>query len=81
MLAYLRGRGITPQWVATLVGERAGDPKGGLRQVLGHSRLRRDRVQALADALESDFLYGVLTEDVWYDRVVFHQRAGVGRYL
>jgi recombination protein RecA len=69
VLAYLRGRGITPQWVAALVGERAGDPRGGLRQVLGHSRLRRDRVQLLADALESEFLASVLAEDVWYDKV------------
>jgi len=69
VLAYLRGRGVTPQWTAALVGERAGDPKGGQRQVLGHSRLRRDRVQRLADALESEFLDAVLAEDVWYDRV------------
>ncbi|MGH9244390.1 MAG: LAGLIDADG family homing endonuclease [Acidimicrobiales bacterium] len=70
VLAYLRGRGVTPALAATLVGDGAGDPSGGLRQVLGHSRLRRDRIERLADALESDFLYGVLDEDVWYDKVV-----------
>jgi recombination protein RecA len=69
VLAYLRGRGVTAAWAATLVGERAGDPRGGLKQVLGARRLRRDRVQVLADALESEFLAGVLAEDVWYDKV------------
>jgi recombination protein RecA len=69
VLAYLRGRGMTAPLAASLIGDGAGDPQGGLRQVLGHSRLRRDRVQALADALESDFLHEVLDEDVWYDRI------------
>jgi recombination protein RecA len=69
VIAYLEGRGVTAQLAATLVGEGAGDPKGGLRQVLGHSRLRRDRMERLADALESDFLYQVLDEDVWYDQI------------
>ncbi len=69
VLAYLRGRGVTATWAAALVGETAGDPKGGLKQVLGTSRLRRDRVQLLADALESEFLASVLAEDVWYDKV------------
>ncbi len=69
VLAYLRGRGVTPELAARLVGEGAGHPKGGLRQVLGHGRLRRDRLGQLADALDSAFLYEVLDEDVWYDRV------------
>jgi len=67
VLSYLHGRGLTAITAASIVG--AGDPKGGLRQVLGHSRLRRDRVQRLADALDSVFLRGVLDEDVWYDRI------------
>ena len=70
VLAYLRGRGVTPALAAAIVGESAGDPKGGLRQVLGTSRLRRDRLRALADALDSDFLQGILAEEVWYDKVV-----------
>ena len=69
VIAHLRNRGVTPQLAAQLVGEGAGDPRGGLRQVLGHSRLRRDRVQRLADALEDEFLAGVLNEDLWYARV------------
>jgi recombination protein RecA len=38
--------------------------------VLGVSRLRRDRLERLADALDSDFLRGIMSEDVWYDKVV-----------
>jgi hypothetical protein len=70
VLAYLRGRGISPLWVASLVGEGAGDPVGGLKQVLGTPRLRRDRVQRLADAMDSPFLRDILGEEVWYDKVV-----------
>jgi recombination protein RecA len=70
VLAYLRGRGVTAAMAAAMVGESAGDPRGGLRQVVGVSRLRRDRVERLADALDSEFLRGVLAEDVWYDKVV-----------
>jgi recombination protein RecA len=69
VIAYLEGRGVTAQLAASLVGDGAGDPRGGLRQVLGHSRLRRDRLARLADALESDYLYQVLDEDVWYDQI------------
>jgi recombination protein RecA len=70
VLAYLRGRGVTAATAASLVGEAAGDPKGGLELVLGVSRLRRDRVELVAAALDSEFLRGVLAEDVWYDKVV-----------
>jgi recombination protein RecA len=70
VLAYLQGRGVTPALAAALVGESAGNPRGGLKQVLGLSRLRRDRLERLADSLDSDFLRGTLSEDVWYDKVV-----------
>jgi recombination protein RecA len=69
VLAYLRGRGVTAVLAAQIIGEKSGDPKGGLRQVLGHSRLRRDRVTALAEGLDSTFLRDLLDEDVWYDKV------------
>jgi recombination protein RecA len=54
---------------AQLVGVGAGDPKGGLRQVLGVSRLRRDRLERLADGLGSDFLRETLSEDLYYARI------------
>jgi recombination protein RecA len=69
VFAYLRGLGVTPHLAASLVGEGAGDPECGLRQVLGHSRLRRDRLERLADALNSPFLRELLDEEVWYDRI------------
>ncbi len=69
VLAYLRGCGITAQVAASLVGEGAGDPRGGLRQVLGHGRLRRDRLERLTASLDSSFLREVLAEDLWYDRI------------
>jgi len=69
VLGYLEDRGVTPSLAARLVGETAGNPVGGMRQVLGHSRLRRDRLERLADALDSDFLRNVLAEEVWYDRI------------
>jgi RecA/RadA recombinase len=70
VLAYLHGLGVTAPFAAQLIGGGAGSPQGGLRQVLGHSRLRRDRVERLADALDSEFLREVLDEDVWYDKIV-----------
>jgi protein RecA len=69
ILAYLERRGVTAALAAQLVSPMGGDPKGGMRQVLGASRLRRDRVQVLAEALESPFLAEVLDEEVWYDRI------------
>jgi recombination protein RecA len=69
VLDHLWKIGLTPHMAAQLVGEGAGDPRGGMKQVLGAPRLRRDRVQRLADALESEFLYGVLDEEVWYARI------------
>jgi recombination protein RecA len=69
VLDHLWKLGVTPQLAAQLVGEGAGDPRGGMKQVLGTPRLRRDRVKRLADALESEFLCGVLDEEVWYARI------------
>jgi hypothetical protein len=71
VLDYLRGQGVTVELACQLLGYGPG--RGGarsLRVLLGPSRLRRDRVERLADALESEFLEGVLDEDVWYDRIV-----------
>ena len=69
VLAHLSSRGVTARFAAEVIGEGAGDPRGGLRQVLGHSRLRRDRLERLADALDDEFIAGVLDEDVWYDKI------------
>ena len=68
VLAHLLGR-VTAREAASLVGPSAGDPRGGMRQVLGMGRLRRDRVQTLADALDDPFLHEVLAEEVRYSVV------------
>ncbi len=69
VLAHLLQRGVTAREAAALVGPSAGDPRGGMRQVLGMGRLRRDRVQVLADALDDPFLHEVLAEEVRYSVV------------
>jgi recombination protein RecA len=66
VLNYLDERGVTAQEAAALVGPGAGNPRGGMKQVLGAGRLRRDRVQALADALDDKFLHDVLAEELRY---------------
>jgi recombination protein RecA len=69
VLQHLEQRGVTAVVAAQLIGETAGDAQGGMRQVLGASRIRRDRVQRLADALDDPFLHGVLADELWYAAV------------
>ncbi|MDX6199263.1 MAG: recombination protein RecA [Actinomycetota bacterium] len=69
VLAHLRQRGLTAAEAAAMIGDRAGDPRGGMRTVLGASRLRRDRVAAIADALDDAFLRGVLAEELAFAAV------------
>ena len=69
ILGHLDRRGVTPHDAALMVGPLAGDPRGGMKQVLGASLLRRDRVQALADGLADEFLQGLLAEQVCYSAV------------
>ncbi|WP_326547079.1 intein-containing recombinase RecA [Mycolicibacterium sp. ND9-15] len=66
VLNYLDERGVTARDAAAMIGSGAGDPRGGMKQVLGVGRLRRDRVQALADALDDQFLHDVLAEELRY---------------
>jgi RecA/RadA recombinase len=66
VLNYLDERGVTAQEAAAIIGAGSGNPRGGMKQVLGASRLRRDRVQALADALDDKFLHDVLAEELRY---------------
>ncbi|MET1003480.1 MAG: intein-containing recombinase RecA [Acidimicrobiia bacterium] len=67
VLGYLRAHGVTAQFAAQLLARD--DGRGGMRQVLGPSRLRRDRVAQLADALDSGFLREVLAEELHYARI------------
>ena len=68
VFAYLEERGISPLLAAQLIGESAGDPRGGMPVVLGR-RVRRDRLQLLADALEDKFLYDILGDQLWFSRI------------
>ncbi len=69
VLAHLKARAVTPTLAAQLIGQSAGDPRGGMKQVLGLTRLRRDRVQALAEALDDPFLRDLLGDQLRYARV------------
>jgi recombination protein RecA len=70
VLAYLGERGISPLLAAQLIGESAGDPRGGMSVVLGgRPRMRRDRLRLLADALEDKFLYEILGDNLWFSRI------------
>jgi recombination protein RecA len=69
ILAHLARLGVTAQVAAQLIGKGAGDPQGGTRTVLGASRLRRDRVQRLADGLDDSFLREILADQLWFSRV------------
>jgi len=69
VLGYLESRGVTASLAARLIGEGAGNPQGGMKVVLGASRLRRDRVQRLADGLDDAFLREILADQLWFSRV------------
>jgi recombination protein RecA len=70
VLAHLEQRGVTAVLAAQLIGERAGDPRSGMKVVLGASRMRRDRVEALAEALDDPFLRELVADDLWFSRIV-----------
>jgi recombination protein RecA len=69
VLGHLAARGVTPTLAAQLIGQIAGDPRGGMKQVLGQHRLRRDRLRLLAEALDDAFLFDVLDEQIKFASV------------
>jgi hypothetical protein len=69
VLAHLRYRGVTPALAARIIGPTAGDPRGGMRQVLGVPRIRRDRLRALAEGLADVFLLDSLGDQIRYATV------------
>jgi recombination protein RecA len=70
ILAHLDQRRVTAVLAAQLIGEHAGDPRGGMKIVLGASRMRRDRVETLAEALDDPFLRELVADDLWFSRIV-----------
>jgi len=69
VLTHLERRGLTAATAARLVGDHAGNPQGGMKVVLGASRMRRDRVERLAEALDDPFLRELLADDLWFSRI------------
>jgi recombination protein RecA len=69
VLTHLERRGLTAVIAAQLIGEHAGNPQGGMKVVLGASRMRRDRVECLAEALDDPYLRELLADDLWFSRI------------
>ena len=69
VLGHLEQRGVTPLLAAQVIGESAGDPRGGMKVVLGNPRMRRDRLQRLADALDDPFLDQILADQLWFSPI------------
>jgi recombination protein RecA len=69
VLSHLERLGVTPLLAAQMIGENAGDPRGGMKVVLGNPRMRRDRLQRLADALDDPFLDQILADQLWFSRI------------
>jgi len=69
VLSHLEQRGVTALLAAQMIGESAGDPRGGMKVVLGASRMRRDRLKRLADALDDPFLDQILADQLWFSRI------------
>jgi recombination protein RecA len=69
VVEHLARLDVSPTLAAQLIGPTAGNPRGGMKQVLGLHQLRRDRLQLLADALDDSFLRGFLAEQIRYAAV------------
>src|SRR5260370_8822985 len=69
VLSHLEERGVAPLLGGQMIGESAGDPRGGMKVVLGNPRMRRDRLQRLADALDDPFLDQILADQLWFSRI------------
>src|SRR5215472_10339440 len=69
ILSHLARRGVGPVEAAQLIGREV-NPRTSLKTVLGTPRMRRDRLQRLADALDDSFLDDILADQLWFSRVV-----------
>jgi recombination protein RecA len=79
VLEHLRRRGVTVREAAAIIGAAPQAARAGMRQLLGVPRIRRDRLGALADALEDGFLASVLDEQVTFATVRSVVPAGRAR--
>jgi recombination protein RecA len=69
ILSHLARRGVGPVEAAQLTGRQV-NPRTALKTVLGTPRMRRDRLQRLADALDDSFLDDILADQLWFSRIV-----------
>jgi recombination protein RecA len=69
ILAHLMELGVSLRELGGILGASEVSIRGGLRALLGGSRIRRDRLGVVAGALDSQFLHQMLDEDIWFDRV------------
>jgi RecA/RadA recombinase len=76
VLARLRARGVTGAEVAVMLGRPRQAGASGLSQLLGVPRLRRDRVERVAEALDDEVLVNLLSEEVCYVSVRSVEPAG-----
>ncbi len=70
ILAYLRDRGVTPRFTARVLGLPPSSEQAGTKAMLGAQRMRRGRVERLAEALDSAFLRESLADGLYYDRIM-----------
>jgi recombination protein RecA len=68
ILGHLARRGVGPVQAAQLIGRQA-SPGISLKAVLGAPRMRRDRLERLAGALDDSFLDDILADQLWFSRV------------
>jgi len=68
ILSHLARRGVGAVEAAQLIGREV-NPRTSLKAVLGTPRMRRDRLQRLADALDDSFLDDILADQLWFSRV------------
>jgi recombination protein RecA len=68
VLSHLARRGVGPVEAAQLIGREV-NQRTSLKAVLGTPRMRRDRLQRLADALDDPFLDDILADQLWFSRV------------
>ncbi|MGH8930403.1 MAG: LAGLIDADG family homing endonuclease [Egibacteraceae bacterium] len=69
VLEYLSQSGVNSEFLTSVLQLPPSYNRAGLRTMLGGTRLRRDRVERVAEALGSAFLYEVLADGLFYDRI------------
>ena len=79
ILGHLSERKVTAREVAGILGAGQGSVKKGIKELLGTPRLRRDRVQRLADALDDSKLRTLLETQLTFRSIRSVEPAGRGR--